>query len=351
MSETKRRSKQAESDSPEMAERPRQTRVTLAKDVSSKYRKVMPKSGGPYEGGDGSAPPRRRGPGGPSPRPSRPPRKFSDSDERPSRPPRNFSGERPARPPRRFSDSEGSSRPPRPFSGERPARPPRNFGDRPARPPRSFGDRPPRPMREAFDQTALKAVAHRSLPEAAKQIQESQDILLKSAEDILRLTEQLNAVYESLKGKISETPDNALLAELETAREAVTHIFEGMSFQDLVGQRLMKVADFFKALDETLAEALKKPAPFSGDRRPPFKREGGFERKPFGGPRHFEGEKRPYKRREDGDRKPYAARGESDRKPYAARGEKPERKSRLKGPQAEGGALGQIDIDSLLKDL
>lgn len=292
MSETKRRSKQAEPEY-EQAGAPRQTRVTLAVDVKSKYRKVMPRAD--FGAPDGSAPPRRR-PGGGSPRPSRPPRSFSEAGDRPAR----------------------SARPGRSFSGDRPARPPRSFS----------GDRP---QRGGFN-TMLKAIANHGLPEAMKQIAETRELILKTAEALLCLAEELTAAHSA--------------NDLAKAQEIVTHIFENMSFQDLAGQRLMKVEDFFKSLEE----ALKTPPKTFADDRPRAPRRDSGERKPY--QRREDGDRKPYPRRESGDRKFGPRRDDGDKKPYRAKDskdEKPPRKSRLKGPQADG--MMQNEIDELLKNL
>ena len=159
MSETKRRNKGEAPREDDFQSGPqRQTRVTLTKDVSSKYRKIMPKEAG--EGRGGPRKPRQHDDG------STPPMRNRRTEDRPKfgeRPPRRTGEDRPKfgeRPPRRTGEDRPKfgERPPRHSGEDRPKfgeRPPRRFGeDRPKfgeRPPRhsgedrpKFGERPPR---------------------------------------------------------------------------------------------------------------------------------------------------------------------------------------------------------------
>ena len=181
MSEIKKRTKK---DPPPVEETaaspPRQTRVTLTKDVSSRYRKLVPRA---RAGGSAkSRPPRSQGPAAPPERNGAPPK-----------------------PPRR-NDSPGSG-----------------------------------------PSEAMKALINRELPEAARQIRETQDLLRTTAEESLTLLEG----WESLPHK-----------EIRATRAMVNALFEKMSFQDLAGQRLAKVETFLKALGEIVAAS-------AGPSRPP----------------------------------------------------------------------------------
>ncbi len=108
MSETKRRTKNPETTADDAGERParRQTRVTLTKDVSSKYRKIMPKGPAkpaagrkkPWTGEEDSGPAKR------------PYRKSGEEGSAPAKRPYRKSGEEgsaPAKRPYRQSGEEG----------------------------------------------------------------------------------------------------------------------------------------------------------------------------------------------------------------------------------------------------
>ncbi|MCL2029522.1 MAG: hypothetical protein FWG97_03820 [Deltaproteobacteria bacterium] len=84
---------------------------------------------------------------------------------------------------------------------------------------------------------ALKTLIQRDLPEALRQIRETQDLLRAAAEEILTLL---------------ETWDRKNTAPSEPDHQAplITSLFEKMSFQDLAGQRLAKVENFLKTLRE-----------------------------------------------------------------------------------------------------
>ncbi len=310
----------------------------------------MPRGGAAAR--DGEAPPKRR-PGGAG----RPARFRDDSSENreEGRPARNFSGGRgPSRSTGNFSGGRGPARPARNFSGDKgPARfrgessesrdegrPARNFsgGKGPSRstgsfsggrgPSRSTGnfsggrgagsfERPGRfgPPRESFfDPTLFKAVIHRELPEATKQVKEIQELLAASAEKLLGLAEELGAAHDRLREKLAPGEAPELFADLETASRSLTGIFENMSFQDLAGQRLLKILDFLESLS-AVAEKSSAGKSFS--------------------------------RRGDGDRKPRAFdKDRPGKKPRQA-----EAYSRLKGPQAAGGGMEQDEVNALLADL
>ena len=171
MSQTKRRIKKDPHPSVETADQtpPRQTRVTLTRDVSSRYRKLVP-------------------------------RPQAGSAARFRRPPRPFG-------PANIPEERGSPKNPyrrRDASGHAPA--------------------------SSFE--AMKDLVHRELPEAVRQLRETQDLLRDTAEQIMALLEDWAGRGE--------------------ARPLITVLFEKMSFQDLAGQRLAKVDGFLKALGETL---------------------------------------------------------------------------------------------------
>ena len=217
MSEIKRRTKKdpppAETETPP----PRRERVTLTKDVSSRYRKLVPRAKA-----SGSAPSR--------------PSRSQDQKTR--------------------TEPGGPSKPPR----------------------RST----PGPSRKGPSE-AVKALLQRELPEAARQLRETQELLRTTAEDILTILED----WERLPHK-----------EIKATRTLVNVLFEKMSFQDLAGQRLAKVENFVKTLDEIARTASPADRP-----RPPRT-------------------------------KPPASKGNS-----------------LKGPQAAGGGLDQGEIEALMADL
>lgn len=374
MSETKRRPKSAEQendDSGSSAPR-RQTRVTLAKDVSSRYRKLMPESkergaakGGPRdrrsEKGSSGADRRKRDDFREGERP-----RFRD-DERPRRDrttaagggrdwpgredgerggQRPFRGGRPSRNP---AESDGSSSFPRRSnaalgarggpssgrSGERPFRksgpPSGRSGERPFRggsgtPSGRGGERPSfhKPSgRTAFaakdglnqaQGLELRAIINRELPEASRQVRETQDLLLTSAGEIIELAEKMLDLHlqidANIQALISSQPAleealAAIRADFEEARKQAATLFEKTCFQDLAGQRLNKVEVFCQALDRVLPSLAGK----SGRKRPGA-----------------------------ADDRPYSERQHREHKP----------KAELKGPQAAGQGLDQGKVDELL---
>jgi ABC-type transporter Mla subunit MlaD len=146
----------------------------------------------------------------------------------------------------------------------------------------------------------MKSLVRRELPEAARQLRETQDLLRDTVEQILTLLE-----------------DWANREEARAARGLVTALFEKMSFQDLAGQRLAKVEGFLKAL----GEAVQPPASDSRFR----------PRRPKPPPKTY-------------------SPGSSEKRPHRPRPEASE-KSELKGPQAAGDGLGQDEVEALLADL
>jgi hypothetical protein len=289
MSKIKRRPKK--DPSPDQATPPpaRTARVTLAKDVSSRYRKLVPRA----QAG-GSAPGRPWSPKGAPHRPER--------DDGQTKPPSR--------------DRRG------PHSGSAPARPWSPKGA-PHRPERDGGQaQPPRPDRRgphSGSSEALKTLVRRDLPEVAKQLRETQNLLRGAAEAILTLLEDWE--------RLAPEKDQA-------ARNLVTALLEKMSFQDLAGQRLAKVEKFFKALDE-----IGRPAAGAGNFRP-------HRTKPFSpasqamGPETRPG--RPHRA------KPFSpasqATGSKAKPPISS-------DKNLKGPQAPGEGLEQREVEALLADL
>ena len=168
MSETKRRPKKDPPREETVTTPPRQTRVTLTKDVSSRYRKLVPRA---QAGVSAKA---------------RPPRSQNPT----TRPKRGDSPKPTRKPPQR--DSGGSSE-------------------------------------------VLKNLIIQELPEATRQLNEIQKLLRTTADEMLTLLED----WESRPSK-----------ENKDSQDLITTLFEKMSFQDLAGQRLAKVDNFLKALDE-----------------------------------------------------------------------------------------------------
>jgi hypothetical protein len=147
----------------------------------------------------------------------------------------------------------------------------------------------------------LKALLQRELPEMARQLRETQNLLRNTAEGILTLLEEWTR----------RPPE-----ETRGPQALVTAMFEKMSFQDLAGQRLAKVENFLKALAETTP-----PAEAAG-RFPPRRA------KPFS------------KANQAGSRVA---------KPGPRRAQTPASEGKtLKGPQEAGGGLNQGEIEALL---
>lgn len=314
MSETKRRNKnEAPRDDDFQPHSHRQTRVTLTKDVSSKYRKIMPKSGGGQSGGpkwkrshdDGSVPPKRARTGEDRPKfGERPPHRTGE--DRPKfgdRPPRRTGEDRPKfgdRPPRRTGDE-------RPKFGDRP-----RFGDRP-----NFGGRSAPHRKNEGGGLEMRAIVNRELPEAASQVKEVQKLILDTANEMLALTELLGEAHGGLSQVLSRANDeyqllgdvlNPAWEHLERANVALVKLLEKMSFQDLAGQRLAKVEHFCSALTLVLGRG----------------QAGRESREPR--------EKNRWQRGEETDRAKEGG-------------------SRLKGPQAAGEGLDQEDVNQILDDL
>ncbi|MDR0882065.1 MAG: hypothetical protein LBP55_05935 [Candidatus Adiutrix sp.] len=265
MSETRRRAKDTPRDSQtDSGPAPRhKTRVTLTKDVSSKYRKILPK--GPA-----------RPAGRPAARPEGPTsgRRYSPRSEG-SNPGRRY-GSRP--------EGSGPARRPGPKFGA---------GRLPARPRPAGG-------------LEIKIIVDRELPEAARQLKETQELILVTANEMLTLTETLTDIHSQLEAVLA-TESAPLSGHLRQAQIAVTGLYEKMSFQDLAGQRLAKIDHFFQALSRVLSSP-ETPGARGGDRYP-------------------------------------ARRGQPEAPSKYPTGPK------LKGPQARGGGLAQGDIDSLLQNL
>jgi hypothetical protein len=145
----------------------------------------------------------------------------------------------------------------------------------------------------------MKDLVCRELPETARQLRDTQDLLRSAAEEIMTLLETWDQRLENPAGS---EPDE----ETRDLRAFITSLFEKMSFQDLAGQRLAKVETFLKALGETV-----RPAAASGRSQP----------------RRF--------------------RSKAAENPETG----PSAKPALKGPQAAGGGLDQREIEALLADL
>jgi hypothetical protein len=292
MPEIKRRTKKDPPPTDTAAPPPRQARVTLTKDVSSRYRKLVPRARA--GGSTPSRPPRSKGP---APRPA----------TRPEQAPK---------PPRR---------------------------DSPSWPP------------------PLKTLIQRELPEMTRQLRETQQLLLVTAKEILPL-------LEDWVGRPLE----------ETLQTLVTALLEKTSFQDLAGQRLAKVENFLKVLDE-ITRPTASTGRFQPRRDKPFSKTGpaggskfnqSRRDKPFSQAGPAGGSKSSQSRRD----KPFSQAGsaggskssQSRRdKPFSktgpAGGSKSSRPHRdkppssggknLKGPQAAGGGLNQNEVESLLTGL
>jgi len=291
MPETKRRTKKENQPPAETAAppgRPGPTRVTLTKDVSSRYRKLVP----------------RARPGGAAP--ARPPRSKGLA----ARPERGA----PSQPPRRNDPGQGHgghTKPPRrhdsgPGHGGGHTKPPRRNEPGPERGGRTSRNHPgpgggPKP---GGGPGPLKALLQRELPEMAKQLRETQDLLRTTAEEMLN-------IWEEWSGRPAE--------ETRDPETLVSALLAKMSFQDLAGQRLNKVENFLKAL----AEAGRPAAP--AGRFPP-------------------------RRPKPGSKADQAEGGAAKTGPHRAKPPVSEG-SALKGPQAAGGGLDQGEIEALMSDL
>ena len=366
MAEIKRRNKSPETNEENGGGNPprRQTRVSLAQDVSSRYRKVMPKSESTFAGrksADGQAPPERRsrkfggGESGSSSRPRYENRGESSSSSRPRYENRGESGSS-SRPRYENRGESGSSSRPRNessrwSSASRPAsagsrRPGSNRGAPPRRP----GGPPPRrnnvPRND--NRLELRAIVDRELPEATKQVKEVQALILSTANDLLSLVETLEQRHADCAQRLAslasgDQVDSAestrLLNELNErfneALKIITGLYEKMSFQDLSGQRLLKVETFLGALAAVLNPLANPVGRYKqGDRYSPAGRPDSRT-----GPQKYSDNQRP----QTWNNRPRYS--ESDG--AARRSEK----SSLKGPQAEGEGKNQSEIDRLLSGL
>lgn len=357
MAEVKRRNKSPETGEDKNGEAPprRQTRVTLTQDVSSRYRKIMPKSPAsprprkPADGtappasrgqkseGDGSGPPPRRRSGtargsssredsprrttdsrsGTVPRRTRPAAGGSSRDETPRRGrPARGSSNREESPRRTGSNSAGSS--------YRPTDRRLGHSPRPAKNPRSGG------------QLELRIILDRELPEAAKQVTEIQAMILNAANDLISLIETLEQGHAFCTQCLSDLTWDKSLTEVvqsmntkfDEALKIITVLYEKISFQDLAGQRLAKVEMFLKTLSTVLT-------PLSGT----IGRPSGRSSHPAG-----TGTRKEAQILRSPARDRYAP--ESVSKNADKKGKKA-----LKGPQAPGEGADQAEIDRLMNNL
>ncbi|MDL2227103.1 hypothetical protein LJB86_05565 [Deltaproteobacteria bacterium OttesenSCG-928-M10] len=323
MAEVKRRNKSPETGEDKGGEKPprRQTRVTLTQDVSSKYRKIMPK--GPAkprtrQPADGSAPPAGRGrkiDGGDdySPRRSGPARERSSRDESP----RRTAGGRSQTAPRRTGGSG-------PGRGDAPRR---SGPDRTGAPSSRAGA----PKKDG--QLELRVILDRELPEAAKQVAETQALILNAANDLFSLVESLEQGHafcaQCLSDLTSDGTDpievvRSLNVRLDEALKIITALYEKMSFQDLAGQRLARVETFLSALSTVLKPLTGGPA-----RRQDWA--AGF-------------------RKEGGPTRQASSRDKRTPEPASKKADNDE-KNNLKGPQAPGEGVDQAEIDRLMANL
>ena len=181
MSEIKRRIKKDPPKAETAATPPRQTRVTLTRDISSRYRKLVPRA---QAGGSAkSRPPRLQDP---ATHPERGNHRHKRGGTQPTW--------KPHRPHQRDSGGQGDG-----------------------------------------SSDILKTMVSQELPEAIRQLRETQELLRSTADEMLTL----------LEGWESRPPE-----ENQDSQALITTLFEKISFQDLAGQRLAKVEKFLKALDE-----------------------------------------------------------------------------------------------------
>ncbi len=217
MSETKRRAggEKTSSDSTTITPN-RKNRVTLTKDVSSKYRKILPKSSHLTQS----------------------PGRFRHSATDPVDPAAPTMLHRP-RP-----ESFGPTRSFQPRS-----RPPDGRPPHPA-----FGrNRPQKDPTRPF-----LAVINRKLPEATKQVREIKNLIQATADDILNLLEILSDIHKNLGATLKAIKDQPIteaesLKPMEEHTKKTQHtvgqLFEKMNFQDLATQRLLKVESFLNTLN------------------------------------------------------------------------------------------------------
>ena len=294
MAEIKRRNKSAETESNGAGESPprRQTRVTLSKDVSSRYRKnIKEDNKRPYAGTR---------------------RKDDDGG--------SAAKGRPAASSRRYESSE------RPAGKSRPVgRPPLKREERAARGPE------------------LKAIVNRELPEALKQLREIQALLAEAANDLLERLETMTGHGNDLIKELELTSDQSkelkktlkpLKAKAETMVEVLQTMFEKISFHDLAGQRLTKMETFCQALEEVL---------------PPLTTSGFSERKRAAPRSGAYGDRdKPSSRGSYGDRDKPAARGRKSVEDSGKEAPKARKTSTLKGPKAKGEGMSQTEVNRLL---
>jgi hypothetical protein len=163
------------------------------------------------------------------------------------------------RPPRRNSDGYSQSGPKQPWKSGAPRTPYRSPKTS------SYGDKAPKPTKsflKASQSAALVAAIDREIPAAIKRLTESEDRLRKSAELILTLMESLQGVLESASNfsPNSNTAEDVTKTFKELffpAHGLVGQLGQAASFDDLVGQRLMRVTDFLEDLKLILEEIIE----------------------------------------------------------------------------------------------
>jgi hypothetical protein len=173
----------------------------------------------------------------------------------------NFKGEQSQR-------SSSSSRSPKPSYSERSSSYSKAPSGSYSRGPKSADARSlAKPFRSALKASqiaALKAAVDREIPQALKRLSEAQDRCRLSAEEVLTATEQLSELLSPPSDQSS--PEENLETARQQAKALVSKLNTSASFNDLVGQRLMKVSEFLETLSPIFSEIVDEASP------PPRKR-------------------------------------------------------------------------------
>ncbi|MGC2855664.1 protein phosphatase CheZ [Novispirillum sp. DQ9] len=148
------------------------------------------------------------------------------------------------------------------------------------------------------------------LPTAADEL----DAIVQSTE---AATGEIMDATEAIEDMVSELPDHAA----EAIRAATTRIYEACSFQDITGQRVTKVVRTLKSIEDRVDGLVRAFDP----QRHGVSLDSGTVARPLAG-----------------------AGGGGDRRTVAARGDRPDDAALLNGPQGQGDAIKQDDVDALL---
>lgn len=144
---------------------------------------------------------------------------------------------------------------------------------------------------------------------------------------IVQATEQATGAIMDVTEMIEDVIQRATPEDAETLQNAVTAIYEACSFQDITGQRITKVVRMLKSIEVRVDALVAAFAPKGGLRAAALITNESTSQEALN----------------------LQQAGNFGRTQSQAVGDRPDDSSLLNGPQANGDAMGQDDIDALLK--